>query len=181
MKMLPWVEREWTNLTDEEQANLKEQSIKVVSHIGNPTSVNVALNIIFSLMEKFPFLVPDVSPACESLKNTEFNVVGYSDMTCLNHYFQQFAKAILRVQPERRVVSETAPKQIKAVKTTDTNLCKVGSKLLVHNDAYGDIMVEVIAVTDTAYVVRYVKNRKLLIGKWRISKDSPRILQYNVE
>lgn len=181
MKMLPWVKEAWSGLTDNEQASLKEQSIKIVNHICNPTSVKAALNIISPLMEKFPFLVSDVYPAYESLKNMEFNVVGYSDMNCLNQYFQQFAKATLRVQPEPKVVSEPTTKKIEFVKAPENSLCKVGSKLLVHNDAYGDITVEVIAITATAYVVRYVKNRKLLIGKWRISKDSPRILQYSVE
>lgn len=169
-KMLPWVQKEWDNLTPEEQSTIKSESVRILDHITKPLAVKVAISSITKLYDAFPFLMQDTYPAYDNIRNADINTVCKSDMECLQGYFTQFVNVPVKI--------DNAAKPL--VKKLESK-CEVGSKMLAHNDAYGDIIVEVTSITDTSYITRYIKNHKLIIKFWRIPKGSPRIIQYNVE
>lgn len=172
MKMARWVKKEWDSLTDVEKWELKTDSQVIVDHVMRPTVCRVALDKIAKVFIRFPFTAADILPVYEEVRSADYNKVPYSEMKCLLCYFDQFAKSDAK-EPAVECIKKPVVKRVTSV--------TIGSKMLVHNDFYGDIVVEVTNITDTSYVVQYKKGRVLYIKSWRIPIDSPRILNKTVE
>lgn len=176
MGMMPWVQKYWDTLSEEDRSFIKKQADVVTKHVNQPNLIRSAVTAVGEVLKKFPWFEADLQEAYGVIAHTSFNIVYYSEMDFLNQYFQQFLSA--QTKSRKIVVTTTVVEPIKEVKVFPV---RVGSKLLVHNETYGDIVVTVVAITNSSYIILYKKDGKVLIRNWRVPKTSDRILKYIID
>lgn len=176
MGMMPWVQKYWDTLSEEDRAFIKKQASVVTKYVNQPNLIRSAVTAVGEVLRKFPWFEADLQEAYGVVAHTSFNTVYYSEMDFLNQYFQQFLS--VQTKSRKAVVNPAVVEPIKEVKIFPV---RVGSKLLVHNETYGDIVVTVAAITNSSYIVLYKKDGKVLIRNWRIPKTSDRILKYIID
>lgn len=163
--MMPWVEKFWNNLTEEDKQSITHESEIIVKYIKSDSTRHIALDALRRLVDKYDVIHSDCVRLLEDIENVPENIIPMSDIDAVFSYFVPFAKentsTIAWGEPE---VAEQKQESVPE-----------GSVFILTNDYYGELQGELIRETAASYYFKCFKNGEVVMESWRVSKNSPRI------
>ena len=156
-KMLPWVRAYWSTLSDSEKEEIVSLSQAICDAVTLDGTRSGCKTAVAQLCKKYPWFNTDCKDTLDTVKYGEDVYITERSADFLMNYFSQFGA---QLAGERVKQSQN---QIRTFR--------------LQNDFYGEIIGHLLYETEASYVFRCFLKNKVVMDRWRLDKNSFRILE----